>query len=148
MSFYLNNQIIMKKIVLPLLLLIAATTRANAQNLLMYGYDALGNRIYRLTATLRSKKQTRAMTDSASLTNGNRIHALFDKNNTTAKVEIASWDNSMLCNVSVFDLTGKELVSEKIVSSVTSIDLSRLWKGTYILSVTINGEVWNRKFNR
>lgn len=138
----------MKKVVLPLLLLIAATTRANAQNLLMYGYDALGNRIYRLTATVRSKKQTRAMTDSASLTNGNRIHALFDKNNTTAKVEIASWDNSMLCNVSVFDLTGKELVSEKIVSSVTSIDLSRLWKGTYILSVTINGEVWNRKFNK
>ena len=36
----------MKKVVLPLLLLIAATTRANAQNLLMYGYDALGNRIY------------------------------------------------------------------------------------------------------
>lgn len=137
----------MKKI-LSLLLLMAATTSANAQNYLMYGYDAVGNRIYRLTATVRSKKQTRAMTDSASLTNDNRIHALFDKNNTTAKVEIASWDNSMQCNVSVFDLTGKELISEKIVSPITSIDLSRLWKGTYILSVSLNGEIWNRKFNR
>ena len=88
------------------------------------------------------------MTDSASLTNDNRIHALFDKNNTTAKVEIASWDNSMQCNVSVFDLTGKELISEKIVSPITSIDLSRLWKGTYILSVSLNGEIWNRKFNK
>ena len=137
----------MKK-VLSLLLLMAVTTRANAQNYLMYGYDAVGNRTYRLTANLRGKRQTRAMADSVSQAHSNRLHVLFSKDNTMVKIEITSWDISMQCDVSVHDLTGKELISESIVSPATTIDLSRLWKGTYILSVSLNGETWNRKFNK
>lgn len=126
----------------------AVTTRANAQNYLMYGYDAVGNRIYRLTANIREKRQTRGMTDSVSVVNNNRIKVLFDKNNATAKIEIANWDISMSGDVSVHDLTGKEFISVSIASPATTIDLSRLWKGTYILSVSLNGETWSRKFNK
>ena len=138
----------MKKKILPLLLFIAVTTKANAQNWLSYSYDAAGNRIYRLTATIRANRQTRAMADSISIAGDSKFQVKFDKGNTIVKIEITSWDDSMQGNISIYDLTGREIHSVSMSSQVSTIDLSRLGRGTYILSVSLNGETWNRKFNK
>jgi len=137
----------MKKKTLSLLLLIVASS-ANAQTGFFYGYDATGNRTYRLASFVRSNNMTRALTDTTMLQTNSKVNVQFSQDYRLVKVEIACWDEKMQADAVVYDLTGKEIFSERINTSVTTIDLSKLRKGTFILSLCLNGEFWNRKFNK
>lgn len=137
----------MKKTILLLLLTLGASS-TYSQNWLSYSYDATGNRIYRQTATIRAKKMTRSLTDSLSAVGYDKYQVSFDDNNFKVKIGIANWTKTMQGNICVYDLAGRELYSESIATAVTTIDLSRLEKGTFILCVSIDGEKWTRKFSK
>lgn len=69
----------MKKTFLLLLLTLGAKS-AYSQNWLSYSYDATGNRIYRLTATIRAKKMARAASDSLSAVGYDKYQVSFGDN--------------------------------------------------------------------
>ena len=119
-----------------------------AQNRLCYTYDATGNRIYRLATTLRSNEMTRSVNDSISLLSETRSDIQLSQTISKLKVEIMNWDKGTQANITVYDMSGREMFSEFVISGVTFIDISRLSRGTYILSLCLNGETTSRKFNK
>lgn len=138
----------MKKRICLLILAIILTLQFNAQNWLCYGYDTSGNRIYRIAATIRANEMTRSVNDSLSLLPGVNNNIQLSQTVSKLKVEIENWEKTAQAFITIYDLLGREMYSESVISEVTFIDISKLNRGTYILSVCLNGDLTNRKFKK
>lgn len=54
------------------------------------------------------------------------------------KVEIARLNSADKCKIEVFNSSGQQIISQKIVETVTTLDITRHSAGIYILNVAVN----------
>lgn len=139
----MKKKTIMKSVLLTLLL--SASVSAKAQTYWQYSYDNTGNRTQRVVTT---GTPARKKTSTAKLIDDEKVTAIMINNRNGIKVEILSYSSSDMAEVSVYDLSGTQLISKRIESEVTTLDFEKLRKGTYILAIELNGETKSCKFNK
>ena len=140
----------MKKetILKSLMLVFMAMSAANVcgQTTWVYSYDNTGNRTQRVVNTGAKARQRSASPNN--LINDEKVSATIDANRNNTKVEILSLKSNDEAEVAIYDLSGILLLSRRIESEVTTLNLGKLRKGTYILSIALNGETKSCKFNK
>ena len=128
---------------LVMLLMTTSVENANAQAEWNYSYDATGNRTQR-TVNNGSSARKKASSNKNLFEDG-RINAILDREHNKLKIETLGKSDA---SVSIFDLTGKELISVVSTSEVYVIDLSSIRRGTYILTVEAEDEKKTCKFTK
>jgi len=115
-----------------------------------YDYDAAGNRILRKVITVQptppSPQDTTDYSQKAPLVAEYYVEKIAQTeikiypNPTTEKVnlEITGWENLQRGSFKLYSLTGQLLQEHQVHSQTTTISLTNLPKGTYILKVNIN----------
>jgi hypothetical protein len=140
----------MKKetILKSLMLVFMAISAANVcgQTTWEYRYDDTGNRTQRVVNT-GAKAHQRAASPN-NLINDEKVSAAIDANRNNIKVEILSLKSSDEAEVAIYDLSGIQILSKRIESEITTLNLGKLRKGTYILSIVLNDETKSCKFNK
>lgn len=141
----MKKETILKSVMLALLVMSA--TSVCGQTTWVYSYDNAGNRTQRVVNT-GSKARQRSTATPNNLLNDEKIFATIDANRNNIKVEILSLKGSDEAEAAIYDLTGIQILSRRIESEITTLNLGKLRKGTYILSVILNGETKSCKFNK
>lgn len=136
----MKKKAFLKTIALSTMMLIAAS--AQAQTHWTYSYDATGNRTQR-TVTSASVRQRMSATTNYLITD-DKVKAVLNANHSQIKVETLGNGKS---DVTIYDLTGKEMMFRHAESESTVIDISTLHRGTYVLSIEVAGEKKSCKFN-
>lgn len=140
----------MKKetILKSMMLVFMAISAANVcgQTTWEYSYDNTGNRTQRVVNTGAKARQRAASPNN--LLSDEKISATIDANRNTIKIEILSLKSNNEAEVAIYDLSGILLLSRRIESEITTMNLGKLRKGTYILSIVLNGETKSCKFNK
>ena len=140
----------MKKetILKSMMLVFMAISAANVcgQTTWEYSYDNTGNRTQRVVNTGAKARQRAASPNN--LLSDEKISATIDANRNTIKIEILSLKSNDEAEVAIYDLSGILLLSRRIESEITTMNLGKLRKGTYILSIVLNGETKSCKFNK
>lgn len=122
----------MKKTLLSLCVLTLSSV-AQAQNDIVYTYDANGNRIKRTSAKpkpISSKK----ISDNAKI------------ENNVIKINIPQDVKPSDCMIMLSDIMGNMLEKKQATAYTEILDFEKLRPGVYILSVVINNEITSRKF--
>lgn len=123
---------IMKKALLSLCVLTLSSV-AQAQNNIVYTYDANGNRIKR--ALKSAKSQTRSKLDTnAEITDG-RLTV-----NIPHDISLSN------CTIALHDLSGNMIFNKRPSSHAEAIETKNLRAGVYIISIDIKGETGSHKF--
>ena len=135
------------KCVMPVLLSVLAIS-AKGQTKWVYTYDNAGNRIQRVVNTAALARQDAATSTSDVLVDNMKMRVMIDVNRTSIIVEIPTFCSSDVAEVSVYNMSGIRMLSQRINSETTSLNLGKLRRGTYILSVIINGEIKKTKFSK
>lgn len=141
----MKKETIFKSVMLVLMVMPAANVCG--QTTWVYSYDNAGNRTQRVVNT-GSKARQRSTATPNNLLNDEKISATIDANRNNIKVEILSLKGSDEAEAAIYDLTGIQILSRRIESEITTLNLGKLRKGTYILSVILNGETRSCKFNK
>lgn len=140
----------MKKetILKSLMLVFMAMSAANVcgQTTWVYSYDNTGNRTQRVVNTGAKARQRSASPNN--LINDEKVSATIDANRNNIKVEILSLKSNDEAEVAIYDLSGIQILTRRIESEVTTLNLGKLRKGTYILSIVLNDETKSCKFNK
>ena len=136
---------ILKSVMLALMVMSAANVWG--QTIWVYSYDNVGNRTQRVVNTGSKARQRSAATPN-NLLNDEKISATIDANRNNIKVEILSLKSSDEAEAAIYDLSGIQILTRRIESEITTLNLGKLRKGTYILSVILNGETKSCKFNK
>ena len=137
-----------KKIVMRSVILLCLTMKATSmsgQTTWQYTYDNTGNRTQRVVTT---GTPARKKTSTAKLIDDEKVTAIVVNNNNGIKVEILGYNSNDMAEVSVYDLSGILLITKRIESDVTTLNLEKLRRGTYILAIKLNGETKSCKFNK
>lgn len=105
-----------------------------------YSYDNSGNRIKRvMTDTNVPAVQSRAMPKIQSAMIADKSLRIYPSPTTgEVKVEIAGLNSADKCIIEVFNSSGQQIISQKIVETVTTLDITRHSAGIYILNVAVN----------
>ena len=140
----MKKKTIVKSALLSLMMMVVATG-AKAQTKWKYSYDNAGNRVMRQITTNAS---ARLKTSATTLINDEKVNATSDIGRNNIKVQILSLKSTDIAEAAVYDLTGKRLLSQQIESEVSNISLRTLNRGTYILTIVLNGETNSCKFNK
>lgn len=123
---------IMKKTLLSLCVLTLSSV-TQAQNNIVYTYDANGNRIKR--ALKSAKSQTRSKLDTnAEITDGRLT------------VNIPHGTSLSDCTIALYDLSGNMIFSKRPSSHAEVVETKNLRAGVYIISIDIKGETESHKF--
>ena len=134
---------IIKSAVLGCLIMFAVNL--NGQTKWVYTYDNVGNRIQRVINTgAKARKQATAN----SLLDDGKIRAVNDVNRNIIKVEILPFSSYDIAEVTIYNLSGIQMLSHSIDSETTVLNLGKLQKGTYILNIILNGETKSCKFSK
>lgn len=141
----MKNKTILKSVMLAFMAMSAMNVWG--QTTWVYSYDNAGNRTQRVVNT-GAKARQRAATLPNNLLNDEKISATIDANRNNIKVEIISLKNSDEVEATIYDLSGIHVISRRIESEITTLNLGKLRKGTYILSIVMNGETKSCKFNK
>ena len=141
----MKNKTILKSVMLAFMAMSAMNVCG--QTTWVYSYDNTGNRTQRVVNT-GAKARQRAATSPSNLLNDEKISATIDANRNNIKVEILSLKNTDEAEVAIYDLSGIQMLSHRIESELTTLNLGKLQKGTYILSIVLNGESKSCKFNK
>lgn len=112
-----------------------------------YSYDNTGNRTQRVVNT-GAKARQRAAASPNNLLSDEKISATIDANRNNIKVEILSLKSTDEAEVAIYDLSGIQILTRRIESEITTLNLGKLRKGTYILSIVLNSETKSCKFNK
>ena len=125
-----------------------------------FAYDASGNRITRTITLKEKKKEPKQETDTTNLKQTEKedneivkhiatigemtINIYPNPNGGMFKVSINGWDNKITASLQLHTLSGTEIVEKEHLHPETKVDISDQPKGTYILTLIINGkkEVW------
>ncbi len=132
-----------------MMLAFMAMSAANVcgQTTWVYSYDNTGNRTQRVVNT-GAKARQRAAASPNNLLSDEKISATIDGNRNNIKIEILGLKTTDVAEVAIYDLSGIQVLSRRIESEITSLNLGKLRKGTYILSIVLNGETRSCKFNK
>lgn len=136
---------ILKTILLAFMAMSA--TNASGQTTWVYSYDNAGNRTQRVVNSGSKARQTTA-TKPNNLLRDEKISATIDDSRNSIKVEILGLTNFDVADANIYDLSGIQLLSQHIESVVTTLNLAKMRKGTYILNIVLNGESRSCKFNK
>ena len=120
-------------------------TGVEAQTKWKYSYDNAGNRVMRQVTTSASARQGSSAT---TLINDEKVNATSDLSRNNIKVQILCLNKTDIAEAVIYDLAGKRLLSQEIESEVSNINLRTLKRGTYILTIVLNGEMNSCKFNK
>lgn len=140
----MKKETILKSVMLALMMMLAVNVCG--QTTWVYSYDNAGNRTQRVVNTGAKARQRAASPNN--LLNDEKISATIDANRNNIKVEILSLKNTDEAEVAIYDLSGIQMLSHRIESELTTLNLGKLRKGTYILSIVLNGESKSCKFNK
>ena len=113
----------------------------------VYSYDNIGNRTQRVVNSGSRARQTTA-TKPNNLLKDEKISATIDDSRNSITVEILGLTNIDVADATIYDLSGIQLLSQHIESVVTTLNLAKMRKGTYILNIVLNGETRSCKFNK
>lgn len=140
----MKKETILKSVMLALMMMLAVNVCG--QTTWVYSYDNAGNRTQRVVNTGAKARQRAASPNN--LLNDEKISATIDANRNNIKVEILSLKNTDEAEVAIYDLSGIQMLSHRIETELTTLNLGKLRKGTYILSIVLNGETKSCKFNK
>ena len=140
----MKKETILKSMMLAFMAMSAANVCG--QTTWVYSYDNTGNRTQRVVNTGAKARQRSASPNN--LINDEKVSATIDANRNNIKVEILSLKSNDEAEVAIYDLSGIQILTRRIESEVTTLNLGKLRKGTYILSIALNGETKNCKFNK
>ena len=140
----MKKETILKSVMLALMMMLAVNVCG--QTTWVYSYDNAGNRTQRVVNT-GAKARQRAVSPT-NLLSDEKISATIDANRNNIKIEILSLKSNDEAEVAIYDLSGIQMLSHRIESELTTLNLGKLRKGTYILSIVLNGESKSCKFNK
>jgi hypothetical protein len=141
----MKKETILKSMMLAFMAMSAANVCG--QTTWVYSYDNTGNRTQRVVNT-GAKARQRAAASPNNLLSDEKISATIDGNRNNIKIEILGLKTTDVAEVAIYDLSGIQVLSRRIESEITSLNLGKLRKGTYILSIVLNGETRSCKFNK
>lgn len=125
--------------VISLLLFMALATLLSAQTI-SFAYDNAGNRIKREIVLSRSKISPKATAVCYNeMLSEKDIHIYPNPTKGLLKLEIRGFEDTDHCSINIFGMSGQQIMSLSVTSSVTEIDLSSRQNGVYVLLLTING---------
>ena len=140
----MKKESMMKSSLLSLIMMVVVTG-VEAQTKWKYSYDNAGNRVMRQVTTSASARQGSSAT---TLINEEKVNATSDLSRNNIKVQILCLNKTDIAEAVIYDLAGKRLLSQEIESEVSNINLRTLKRGTYILTIVLNGEMNSCKFNK
>lgn len=111
---------------------------AFAQTPIAFSYDAAGNRVssqiyIQRGDSLSQDADTQRVTDWQVTVYPNPTHGHL-------VVKILNWTEDVPCTISLYTLTGGEVMKTKVVSESTDVDMTYYADGIYILQVRIGDE--------
>lgn len=141
----MKNKTILKSVMLAFMAMSAMNVCG--QTTWVYSYDNTGNRTQRVVNSGSRARQTTA-TKPNNLLKDEKISATIDDSRNSITVEILGLTNIDVADATIYDLSGIQLLSQHIESVVTTLNLAKMRKGTYILNIVLNGETRSCKFNK
>lgn len=123
-----------------ILLLAAIPSFIHAQSSIGYTYDAAGNRILREPVRFRVQREN---TDSLSMDQRmSRIGITVAPNPTKGPitVTITGLSEEDVCFLSIYDISGKHVLTMPAFGESTSLDLTSFSSGYYLLQALVNDE--------
>lgn len=139
----MKKKIVMRSVIL--LYLTMKTISVSGQTTWQYTYDNTGNRTQRVVTT---GTPARKKNSTAKLIDDEKVTAIMINNRNGIKVEVLGYNSSDMAEAFVYNLSGMQLISKRIESEITTLNLGKLRRGTYILALELNGETKNCKFNK
>lgn len=124
-----------KKVAFAMVLL-CLPIKLNAQQGIAYTYDAAGNRTGSsaiLRAQNNAKQQSEEYEMSRMMSSTYQVSVTPNPTRSYVQVRISGLEDGDVCSLSLFDSTGQMVFSEKTRNSQTSIDLTALGIGIYLL---------------
>lgn len=123
------------------LLVVAALPLAGFSQRVVFDYDAAGNRISRALSNGASNAPSIGNTDIEPLTE--QWQTLYVGPNPCSDilyVRFSQWTDNDRCQLQLTNMSGQVFIEQLATSFQTSLSLSALQSGYYILSVELNGE--------
>ena len=108
-----------------------------------YSYDNAGNRVKReivLPQRNMPDGHVRAKDPVSEKLGNKNIRIYPNPTSGVLKIEVAGFEDSDKGNLSIFNLSGQQLLNSDIISTFTELDISSSQKGVYILLINLNGE--------
>ena len=118
---------------------------SSAQGRIGYSYDAAGNRVKREVIMSVSKniaKQQKKSSDNQSFSDMLSDHTVKIYPNPTKgdlKISIFGLKVKDQCSLVVYTTIGVQILTKKVETDNTDIDISNQPNGVYLLQITING---------
>lgn len=131
----------MKKLKTKILLfsLLSCSLGMSAQPKVGYSYDAAGNRVKREIALSRTQSQEAKRSVAYSdMISDHQIQIV--PNSKSGKVKVAVLDGKSQFNVTVYNVSGQNVLTLKNVRGQTEVDLSNEPNGIYVLVLEIGQE--------
>lgn len=126
----------MKHIVLTLLFVVAPFM-GYSQTTLHFTYDDAGNRISRTIVVRSLQTPHHDMKTSVDLYEDAKVR-IKELNTDFLQVEILGLNNS--ANISIYDTSGKAFLSCDTLETISSIDISAIPRGIYVLRIVIDDD--------
>lgn len=137
-SFNIRN---MKQSICMVVILCLCSMEAFGQKM-SYSYDSAGNRIKReivLSPNRMPKAGGNDISSVSDLLGDKKIKILPNPSQGIIQIEIVGYEDSDVCTISLYSVSGQILTNVKIISNITDIDISGFPDGIYILAIQLNG---------
>ena len=105
-----------------------------------YAYDNAGNRIKReitLERNIPTEKRLKPEIFSDVVSEKN-INISPNPTSGIIKVEIVGYEDSDKCEVSIYSVSGLQMLAKRVSSSTTELDITSCAAGLYILQIRLN----------
>ena len=138
-----------RTITLSLLILVPLLCMAQYQA--DYEYDNAGNRIGHVIVIEELRSQPGASEENrqystvySDMIDGHRINIGMAATGQL-RIEILGLSDTDICRISIYDIQGKQIISQQVKQEQTILDLGNLTKGIYILKLDINNNPISKK---
>lgn len=124
-----------------------------------YGYDAAGNRILRKVVVIPEQKSIASNQEQALETDTNQWEEKYylddlegislkifpNPTNSRVSIEVQNVETKIDGTISLYNVSGALLCTQKIQATQVDLDLRAYSKGTYFAVIRINGKITNWK---
>ena len=132
------------RIIIAVLLALVSPFMIVSQDI-RFSYDAAGNRVKREIVMEAKALDTKSTTDCFSESIAKKDIKIYpNPTDGIIKVEISVFDDTDICEISIFNASGQLLLSRTASSSITEVDIVSQPKGIYIMRISLNGNdsIW------
>ena len=136
--------ITMNKLSLFLLAALIVPSASWAQQI-AYTYDAAGNRTSRDIYIAPRLLNEQSEDETESLFRRYQVCVAPNPTNGYVQVRIMNFDETSSVSIALFDVAGVQLQTLRPTSEMTTLDLTSLGAGIYLLRITIDGESQTEK---